>query len=179
MAKPVRRYRADPGLDPPALKHLPDPARCHRSPGSEPELGTVLLAMLTPNPEVAAESPGTVRADRKRPLLPPLPEDPDLAPVGDVDVLEGDARQLGEADTGVVQDPYDRRVTSVLEPSTLARREQRPISFSCRTSGGFSGTRGGGMCRMGFFPSGTSPSSSHHRKNCRMPSCRFFTLAAA
>jgi hypothetical protein len=27
--------------------------------------------------------------------------------------------------------------------------------------------------------SGTSPSSSHQAKNCRIPSCRFFTEAAA
>jgi hypothetical protein len=71
----------------------------------------------------SALSEGAVRPDR-RSLLPPLAEDADLAPVGDIDVLERQPGQLGESDPRVVKDPYDRGIASILEPAPLTRGDE-------------------------------------------------------
>jgi hypothetical protein len=82
-----------------------------------------------------------------------------------VDVLDGETGELGEAQAGVDEQAQDGLVATVDErlPDAAANSARSWAGLSTGT--GFSGTRGSRILAIGLGP-GSSPSSSNQPKSC-------------
>ena len=125
VAEAVRVDVGDAGRSATASDRVGHAIGGHRAGQTEPEFRPSLVAVASPDTEVAIQRLRGLVPKRTRSLAPSLPQH-ERDVLLEIDVRHPQPGQLGEAHPGVEEQPNDRHIPAVVEPTALAGREQPP-----------------------------------------------------